>query len=343
MTDPVPGELRRDPAGEGTEVVMGIDIGGSSTRAVAIDRNGVAGPIGRSPGGNPSTRRADEIAAAVGSAIDAALAGWHRPSVVAIVVGLAGLDESRRSELEGTIRTAARSHGIDVEPLLRTDAEIAFAAGSLSPAGLVVIAGTGAIAARIRNRREVATVDGHGWRLGDAGSGYWLGAEVLRRVLEALDGRRPPTAMTAAVLDHIATRAHSHEPEVEPSGDTDDPRWRIIRATLHLHPSDIAAFAVTTRVVRASALAARGDKADLVLAICRELEATTYLSGRTGATYLDAAVFADHGISIDVQCYQPAPYPRVHPVANEDARGLSALDVWAHLGGATADYLREAP
>ncbi len=243
MTDPVPGELRRDPAGEGREVVMGIDIGGSSTRAVAIDRNGVAGPIGRSAGGNPSTRRADEIAAAVGSAIDAALAGWHRPSVVAIVVGLAGLDESRRSELEGTIRTAARSHGIDVEPLLRTDAEIAFAAGSLSPAGLVVIAGTGAIAARIRNRREVATVDGHGWRLGDAGSGYWLGAEVLRRVLEALDGRRPPTAMTAAVLDHIATRAHSHEPEVEPSGDTDDPRWRIIRATLHLHPSDIAGFA----------------------------------------------------------------------------------------------------
>lgn len=222
---------------------MGVDIGGSSTRAVAIDRNGVAAPIGRSTGGNPSTRRTEEIAAAVGSAMDAALAGWHRPSVVAIVVGLAGLDEARRSELEGTIRTAARSRGVDAEPLLRSDAEIAFAAGSASPDGLVVIAGTGAIAARIRNRNEVATVDGHGWQLGDAGSGYWLGAEVLRRVLEALDGRRPPTAMTAAVLDHIAPRPGRHAPGAESAGETGDARWRIIRATLHMHPSEIAAFA----------------------------------------------------------------------------------------------------
>ena len=34
MTDPVRGELRQDPGGEGTEVVMGVDIGGSSTRAL---------------------------------------------------------------------------------------------------------------------------------------------------------------------------------------------------------------------------------------------------------------------------------------------------------------------
>ena len=243
MTDPVPGELRRDPSGAGTDVVMGIDIGGSSTRAVAIDRNGVAGPIGRSAGGNPSTRRAEEIAAAVGSAMDAALAGWRRPSVVAIIVGLAGLDESRRSDLEETIRTAARSHGVETEPLLRTDAEIAFAAGSLSPDGLVVIAGTGAIVARVRNWREVATVDGHGWRLGDAGSGYWLGAEVLRRVLEALDGRRPPTPMTAAVLDPIDVLERGLDHADRTDHIDEDPRWRIIRATLRLHPSEIAGFA----------------------------------------------------------------------------------------------------
>ena len=243
MTDPVPGALRRDPSGDVTDVVMGIDIGGSSTRAVAMDRNGVAGPIGRSAGGNPSTRRTEEIAAALSSAMDAALAGWHRSSVGAIVVGLAGLDESHRPELEATIRAAVRSIGVHVEPLLRTDAEIAFAAGTVSPDGLILIAGTGAITARIRNRREVATVDGHGWRLGDAGSGYWLGAAVLRRVLEALDGRRPPTAMTAAVLHHIASRAGTDAHRGNTAGEADDPRWRIIRATLPMHPSDVATFA----------------------------------------------------------------------------------------------------
>ena len=46
------------------------------------------------------------------------------------------------------------------------------------------------------------------------------------------------------------------------------------------------------RVVRASALAATGQKGDLVLAICRELGAKVYLSGKTGATYLDRGTFS---------------------------------------------------
>ena len=242
MTDPDPGVLRRDPSGDGTEVVLGIDIGGSSTRAVARHRNGTVGPIGRTEGGNPSTRRPEEIAAAVRSATDRALDGRRHPNVGAVVVGLAGLDEARRGELEATIRAAVRAVGIQVEPLLRTDAEIAFAAGSESPNGLVLIAGTGAIVARIGNRREVATVDGHGWQLGDVGSGYWLGAAVLRRVLEALDGRQPPTAMTAAVLDHLAIRTGADARRADVSGEDDDPRWQIIRATLHMHPSEIAMF-----------------------------------------------------------------------------------------------------
>ena len=92
MTDPHPGVLRRDLSGDGTEVVIGIDIGGSSTRAVARDRNGSVGPIGRADGGNPSTRHTEEIAAAVNSATDRALAGRRRPDVGAVVVGLAGLE-----------------------------------------------------------------------------------------------------------------------------------------------------------------------------------------------------------------------------------------------------------
>ena len=103
-----------------------------------------------------------------------------------------------------------------------------------------------------------------------------------------------------------------------------------------------AAFGVTTPVVRASSLSARGEKGMLVLAICRELGAKTYLSGRTGATYLDHEVFADHGVNIEVQSYRPRPYARSRDLAADDARGLSALDAWVHLGGEAAGYLQEA-
>ena len=46
----------------------------------------------------------------------------------------------------------------------------------------------------------VATSDGVGWLLGDAGSGFWIGHRVARAVAAALDGRAPATTLVAAVL-----------------------------------------------------------------------------------------------------------------------------------------------
>lgn len=103
-----------------------------------------------------------------------------------------------------------------------------------------------------------------------------------------------------------------------------------------------AAFGVTTQVVRASQLSATGEKSALVLALCRELGATTYVSGRTGATYLDRPAFAAAGVQVEVQSYRPASYARVHALSEEESRGLSALDAWAHLGDGAATYLEEA-
>lgn len=48
--------------------------------------------------------------------------------------------------------------------------------------------------------------------------------------------------MTAAVLDHLAIRTGADARRADASGEDDDPRWQIIRATLHMHPSEIATF-----------------------------------------------------------------------------------------------------
>ncbi len=118
---------------------------------------------------------------------------------------------------------------------------------------------------------------------------------------------------------------------------------RLLDATVPSVTLLFEAFGVRTKVVRSSALRARGDKAELVLSICRELGATRYLSGRTGAGYLDAEVFRAAGIAIDVVSYAAPDYPRVRPLP-EDARGLSALDAWFHLGAdAPAIFDPEAP
>ncbi len=92
------------------------------------------------------------------------------------------------------------------------DTEVALAAAPGAPTdGLVLIAGTGAIASRIAGRRRAGVVDGHGWLLGDQGSGFWLGSQAVRLALEALDGRGPWTVLVERVVAHYL-------PEGAPTG-----------------------------------------------------------------------------------------------------------------------------
>src|SRR5262249_29709299 len=87
------------------------------------------------------------------------------------------------------------------------------------------------------------------------------------------------------------------------------PRARLVDATIASVELTLDAFGVTARRLRSSALGIPGERAELVLAICRALGATTYLSGKTGATYLDSAAFAAAGIALEVVSYTPPEYP----------------------------------
>ena len=70
-------------------------------------------------------------------------------------------------------------------------------------------------------------------------------------------------------------------------------------------------------------------KGDLVLAICQRLGATAYLSGVSGAQYLDRAAFAAAGIEVQVQALQLPAYPqRFGPFVS----GLSVLDALFNVG-----------
>jgi N-acetylglucosamine kinase-like BadF-type ATPase len=69
------------------------------------------------------------------------------------------------------------------------DQKIAFCAGTDEKDGIVVIAGTGAIAMGWK-RKKVAISGGWDWLIGDQGSAFWVGKKVLEEIGKALDGRR---------------------------------------------------------------------------------------------------------------------------------------------------------
>ncbi|MFF7180427.1 BadF/BadG/BcrA/BcrD ATPase family protein [Streptomyces sp. NPDC008121] len=189
--------------GPGRPVVVGVDAGGTRTRARLADA-ATGESLGEGAGGPgnalsvPRAALVGNLAAALGTAVPEG----RRGAVLAVVAGFAGggpgggHDNARSALAEALAATGIVPGRVEVFG----DADIAFASGPGTPAdGLVLIAGTGAAAARVERRRAVLTVDGDGWLLGDGGSGFWLGREALRAVLRSLDGRGPATALAGPV------------------------------------------------------------------------------------------------------------------------------------------------
>lgn len=88
-------------------------------------------------------------------------------------------------------------------------------------------------------------------------------------------------------------------------------------------------FAITTLVVRASALNLKCKKSELILELCESLGAARYLSGPFGKDYLDESAFAQAGIEIE---YQKFEHPVYQQLWGDFIPGLSCLDFWMNAG-----------
>jgi N-acetylglucosamine kinase-like BadF-type ATPase len=102
-------------------------------------------------------------------------------------LGLAGgleRDKEKRERIKKELQKF-----FDFPIFVEGDQKIAFRAGSEEKEGIVVIAGTGAIAMGWKGKKE-AISGGWDWLIGDQGSGFWIGKKVLEEIGRALDGRR---------------------------------------------------------------------------------------------------------------------------------------------------------
>jgi glucosamine kinase len=149
--------------------------------------------VGRSGPSNPDSAGRDEAVAEIRRAMEEAADGaGTRPSeVVGAVLGIAGVHsqaEQRRfgRELGSSLPRAAWVVN-DIVP--------AWAGGTGSQPGVVVIAGTGSNSLGVNARGETWRAGGWGHILGDEGSAYWLGLAGLRAAVASRDGRGPETSL----------------------------------------------------------------------------------------------------------------------------------------------------
>ncbi|MFN4073367.1 MAG: BadF/BadG/BcrA/BcrD ATPase family protein, partial [Thermus sp.] len=169
-------------------VYLGVDSGGTKTRAVALDGEGRVVLDRLYPSlylpalGEEATR-----------AVLEALLRDLPESPAWAVLGLGGYgeapswDEAYRRVVQGLLGPRV---------LLLNDVELAWWAAFGGGQGVVVVAGTGSMAYG-KGPKGVGRAGGFGPLFGDEGSAYWIGLEALRRASKAEDGRLPPTRLTS--------------------------------------------------------------------------------------------------------------------------------------------------
>src|ERR1051326_2485966 len=181
------------------QFVVGVDGGGTRTRAAVLNNGRVLGEGSAGPS-KPLRVGIGNGATAVREAVDKACAAAriHRDDLVAAGVGLAGV---RRTDIR------ARMHDVLVETLgiqnieLVTDGEIALYGATDGHAGIVIISGTGSISVGVNRHGKRAYAGGWGPVAGDEGSGSWIARRALQAVARATDGGGAKTSLPQAACE----------------------------------------------------------------------------------------------------------------------------------------------
>ncbi|MBB3731317.1 N-acetylglucosamine kinase [Nonomuraea dietziae] len=215
-------------------MVLGVDAGGTSTRAAVLSLEGEVMGRGLAGCGNPMAAGARVAFGNLRTAVEQALCVVDRSSIKGGVVGLAGSGLLR--EPSAMAAFAAVFSDLPVVPRAAGDVVVTFAAGTSAADGTVLVSGTGAIAARIIDRAQGRLADGYGWLLGDEGSGFWLGRAAARVAVRELNAGTPGL-LTRLVTGHLLPSSPPVMPR--PPGDSATP------ALSHLPPGDSATPALS--------------------------------------------------------------------------------------------------
>jgi N-acetylglucosamine kinase-like BadF-type ATPase len=238
------------------DCVLGVDVGGSSTRCAVASSAGRCLGYAKGGGGNPISVGAhaaiETVAGGIGLALERAKIGGER--IVAVVFCMAG---GLTSEDTAAFGDTLRELGIRAAPTPAGDLFGNFCSGTWQTSGYLLESGTGAGALRIEDGEVAKTSDGLGWLLGDEGSGFWIGRRVVRAALADLDDRGPRTRLTELVLGRLGL---AREGQPDCGRDLVDGRPAVVIPALRMiykwRPVELAGFAAEAFAAGDDAVAA---------------------------------------------------------------------------------------
>lgn len=184
--------------------VLAIDGGGTKTSAVICDELGYIYAKVVTTRSNPTAMGVQYFKSTIHDILQNLQ--QQNPQVFAAIdscfAGMAGVKEL---QAEKVVESIVRQYVPKTVPVIvDNDALIALYAGTLGQAGIVQIAGTGAITMGYDREQHFHRVGGWGYLFDDEGSGYDLGIQMLKAIFQSYDGRGDPTALTDVVLRYFS-------------------------------------------------------------------------------------------------------------------------------------------
>jgi len=195
----------------------GVDGGGTRTRAVLVDANGVFVGYGASGASNPKAVGLDGASFSVCEAVSRAFRELPTPpKELQLFIGLAGVrtEPDRKAVMDALAEPMAKIGISDAVLHLGHDLDVAHAAALGGEPGVVLVVGTGSAALGKDASGRSRQAGGWGWFIDDPGSGYWLGYQAMRAAARSCDGRGPMTMLEERVKNFLRIKTLHEMPNI---------------------------------------------------------------------------------------------------------------------------------
>ncbi len=182
-----------------TDIILGIDGGGSKIRCIAADLDGnilgfgIGGPV------NYLFTEEEAILDNISNAVADAIGGVDNARVIMACCGAPTPEEILRKGMQNIV---------DVVQIINLgELAISLVGSFLTDAGIVVIAGTGSFAGGKNPQGKTFSCGGWGPVIGDEGSGYWIGIKAINAISKSADKRLPYTMLTEKIVNYFGLKS----------------------------------------------------------------------------------------------------------------------------------------
>ena len=181
---------------------LGIDGGGSQTRALICDASGRIFGRGLSGPSNPSASSKLTVRDNLLDAMRQAVSKIGSARICAAYFGVAGASDPIKQEL---ILKITQEFFPSQAPKITVDHDmrIALEGGLKGAPGLILIAGTGSASYGRGTSGQTAECGGWGDIVDDVGSGSWIGLKALQTLVQQADGRLPKSTLMQRVMHFL--------------------------------------------------------------------------------------------------------------------------------------------